>query len=128
MKHRSSNITILLLPAVTNCDIVSKTTRQRQQKSQPQTIFFFTSNAATELDAALLNALHDANGVAITNLAIESSTNHDKETRTMDDIKIHHYDSNDDDESERTSPHGIKFWWRNEHNELELRSRKTSTM
>ena len=44
VKHRSSNITILLLPAVTNCDIVSKTTRQRQQKSQPQISFFFTSN------------------------------------------------------------------------------------
>jgi hypothetical protein len=41
VKHRSSNITILLLPAVTNCDIVSKTTRQRQQKSQPQISFFF---------------------------------------------------------------------------------------
>jgi hypothetical protein len=44
VKHRSSNITILLLPAVTNCDIVSKTTRQRQQKSQLQISFFFTSN------------------------------------------------------------------------------------
>ena len=41
VKHRSSNITILLLPAVTNCDIVSKTTRQRQQKSQLQISFFF---------------------------------------------------------------------------------------
>ena len=36
MSHRSSNITILLLPAVTNCEIDSKTTRQRQQKSQNQ--------------------------------------------------------------------------------------------
>ena len=39
MKHRSSNITILLLPAVTNCDIVSKTTRPRQQKSQSNFTF-----------------------------------------------------------------------------------------
>jgi hypothetical protein len=44
----------------------------------------------------------------------------------MDDIKIQHYDRNDDDELERTSPNGIKLWWRNEHDELELRSRKTS--
>ena len=34
MSHRSSNITILLLPAVTNCETNSKTTRQRQWKSQ----------------------------------------------------------------------------------------------
>ena len=34
MVHRSSNITILLLPAVTNCETNSKTTRQRQWKSQ----------------------------------------------------------------------------------------------
>ena len=54
VKHRSSNITILLLPAVTNCDIVSKTTRQRQQKSQLQISFFFTSHFThTQADALI---------------------------------------------------------------------------
>jgi hypothetical protein len=36
VNHHSSNITILLLPAVTNCETDSKTTRQRHQKSQNQ--------------------------------------------------------------------------------------------
>jgi hypothetical protein len=95
----------------------------------------YRPSAAAEHDAALHNALHDATGAEITN--IESSTTHDKETCTKDDMMIQQYNRNDEDEFERTSPPGIKFWWRNEHDELEecdelelrsrkLRSRKTS--
>ncbi len=49
MGHRSSNISILLLPAVTNCDIVdSKTIRQRQQKCHKRNKLFQGRNERTQ--------------------------------------------------------------------------------